>query len=158
MSLGVIPFSKIFLIVLFDTLTNNVSFLFLILHLFKCVALLCIVIIDIVFLLIYMCDFNFIIYMYLFSYDTRNIWVLLPRTMTIKIIFEIIKSPYWFDIRHCISLSVSYNKVFNLFCVLGGVLQTILVMYIYMYIYILSIKRNATCEINIIYFKFSTSF
>ena len=156
MSLGIIPFSKIFLTVLFDTLTNNVSFLFLILHLFKCVALLCIVIIDIVFLLIYMCDFNFIIY--LFSYDTRNIWVLLPRTMTIKIIFEIIKSPYWFDIRHCISLSVSYNKVFNLFCVLGGVLQTILVMYIYMYIYILSIKRNATCEINIIYFKFSTSF
>ena len=56
MSLGVIPFSKIFLIVLFDTLTNNVSFLFLILHLFKCVALLCIFIIDIVFLLIYMCD------------------------------------------------------------------------------------------------------
>jgi hypothetical protein len=156
MSLGIIPFSKIYLTVLFDTLTNNVSFLFLILHLFKCVALLCIVIIDIVFLLIYMCDFNFIIYV--FSYDTRNIWVLLPRTMTIKIIFEIIKSPYWFDIRHCICLSVSYNKVFNLFCVLSGVLQTILVMYIYMYIYILSIKRNATCEINIIYFKFSTSF
>jgi hypothetical protein len=103
------------------------------LHLFKCVVLLCIVIIDIVFWLIYMCDFNFIIYV--FSYDTRNIWVLLPRTMTIKIIFEIIKSPYWFDIRHCISLSVSYNKVFTLFCVLGGVLQTILVMYIYIYIY-----------------------
>jgi hypothetical protein len=133
MSLGIIPFSKIFLTVLFDTLTNNVSFLFLILHLFKCVALLCIVIIDIVFLLIYMCDFNFIIYV--FSYDTRNIWVLFPLTMTIKNIFEIIKSSYWFDIRHCISLSVSFNKVFHLFRVQGVVLQTILVMYIYIYIY-----------------------
>ena len=44
MSLGIIPFSKVFLTVLFVTLTNNVSFLFLFLikHLFKCVALLCI--------------------------------------------------------------------------------------------------------------------
>jgi Ran GTPase-activating protein (RanGAP) involved in mRNA processing and transport len=43
MSLGIMPFSKIFLTVLFDTLTNNVSFLFLFLikHLFECVALLC---------------------------------------------------------------------------------------------------------------------
>jgi hypothetical protein len=50
MSLGIIPFSKIFLTVLFDTLTNNVSFLFLFLikHLFKCVALLCIYVIVIV--------------------------------------------------------------------------------------------------------------
>ena len=69
MSLDIIPFSKIFL-------TNNVSFLFLTLHLFKCVALLCIYIIVIVFLLIYMCNFNFI--MYVFSYDTRNIWVICP--------------------------------------------------------------------------------
>jgi hypothetical protein len=40
MSLGIIPFSEIFLTVLFDTLTNNVLFLFLFLikHLFKCVA------------------------------------------------------------------------------------------------------------------------
>jgi hypothetical protein len=45
MSLGIIPFSKIFLNVLFHTLTNNVSFLYLSLHLFKCVALLCIYII-----------------------------------------------------------------------------------------------------------------
>ena len=37
-----IPLSKIFLTVLFDTLTYNVSFLFFILHLFKCVAILCI--------------------------------------------------------------------------------------------------------------------
>ena len=59
-----------------DTLTNNVSFLFLILHLFKCVALLCIYIIVIVFLLIYMWDFNSI--MYVFSYDTRNSWVFCP--------------------------------------------------------------------------------
>jgi hypothetical protein len=53
--MSIIPFSKIFLTVLFDTLTNNVSFLFLFLikHLFKCVALLCIYIIVIVFLLIY---------------------------------------------------------------------------------------------------------
>ena len=117
MSLGIIPFSKIFLTVLFDTLTNNVSFLFLILHLFKCVALLYYFIIDNLFLLIYMCDFNSIIYV--FSYDTRNIWVLLPRTMTIK---------NFFDIRHCKSLSVSFNKVF---CVRDVVLQTILVIYIY---------------------------
>jgi hypothetical protein len=60
MSLGIIPFSKtfltfskIFLTMLFDTLTNNVSFLFLFLikHLFKCVALLCIYIIVVVLLL-----------------------------------------------------------------------------------------------------------
>jgi hypothetical protein len=44
MSLGIIPFSKIFLTVLFNTLSNNVSFLFLFLikHVFNCVALLCI--------------------------------------------------------------------------------------------------------------------
>jgi hypothetical protein len=48
-----IPFSKIILTVLFDTLTNNVSFLFLIKQLFKCVALLCIYIIAIVLLFIY---------------------------------------------------------------------------------------------------------
>ena len=67
MSLGIIPFSKIFLTVLIDTLTNNVSFLFLFLikHSFKCVALLCIYIIVIVFLLIYMWDFNY--FMYVFS-------------------------------------------------------------------------------------------
>jgi hypothetical protein len=59
MSLGIIPFSKIFLTVLFDTLTNNVSFLFLFLfkHLFKCVALLCIYIIVVVLLFIDMWDF-----------------------------------------------------------------------------------------------------
>jgi hypothetical protein len=69
MSLGTIPFSKILLTVLFDTLTNNVSFLFLFLikHLFKCVALLCIYIIVIVLLLIYMWDFNY--FMYVFSYE-----------------------------------------------------------------------------------------
>jgi hypothetical protein len=50
MSLGIIPFSKIFLTVLFDILTNNVSYLAL--HLFKCVALLCIYIIVIINLLI----------------------------------------------------------------------------------------------------------
>ena len=68
MSLGTIPFSKILLTVLFDTLTNNVSFLFsfLIKHLFKCVALLCIYIIVIVLLLIYMWDFNS--FLYVFSY------------------------------------------------------------------------------------------
>ena len=56
MSSGIISFSKIFLTVLFDTLTNNVLFLFLFLikHLFKCVALLCFYIIVIVLLLIYM--------------------------------------------------------------------------------------------------------
>jgi hypothetical protein len=66
MSLGIIRFSKIFLTVLFDTLANNVSFLFLILHLFKCVALLCIyiIVIVIVFLLIYMWDFNSIMYVF----------------------------------------------------------------------------------------------
>ena len=62
-----VPFSKIFLTVLFDALANNVSFLFLILHLFKCVALLCIYIIVIVLWLIYMWDFNY--FMYVFSYD-----------------------------------------------------------------------------------------
>ena len=69
MSLGIIPFSKIFLTVLFDTLTNNVSFLFLFLikQLFKCVALLSIYVIVIVFLLIYIWDFNS--FMYVFSYE-----------------------------------------------------------------------------------------
>jgi hypothetical protein len=68
-SLGIIPFSKIYLIVLFDTLTNNVSFLFLFLikHLFKCVVLLCIYIIVIVLLFIYMWDFNS--FMYIFLYE-----------------------------------------------------------------------------------------
>jgi len=51
MTLGIIPFSKIFCTVLLATLTNYVSFL--ILHLFKCVALLCIYIIVIIVLLIY---------------------------------------------------------------------------------------------------------
>jgi hypothetical protein len=66
--LGIIPFSKIFLAVLFDTLYNNVSILFLFLHkhLFKCVALLCIYVIVIVLLLVYMWDFNS--FMYVFSY------------------------------------------------------------------------------------------
>jgi hypothetical protein len=50
-SLGIIPFSKIFCTVLLATLTNYVSFL--ILHLFTCVALLCIYIIVIIVLLIY---------------------------------------------------------------------------------------------------------
>jgi hypothetical protein len=76
MSLGIIPFSKIFLTfskivltVLFVTLTNNVSFLFLFLikHLFKCVALLCIYIIVVVLLFIHMWDFNSL--MYVFSYE-----------------------------------------------------------------------------------------
>ena len=70
MSLGIIPFSKIFLTVLFDTLTNNVSFLFFLFlfkHLFKYVALLCIYIIVIVFLLIHMWDFNS--FMYVFSHE-----------------------------------------------------------------------------------------
>jgi hypothetical protein len=47
--------------------TYNVSFLFLIKHLFKSVALLCIYIIIIVLLLIYMWDFNS--FMYVFSYE-----------------------------------------------------------------------------------------
>jgi hypothetical protein len=67
MSLGIIPFSKIFLTVIFDTLTNNVSFLFLIKHLFKCVALLCIYIIVIVLLFIYMWDFNSFMYVFLYE-------------------------------------------------------------------------------------------
>ena len=69
MSLGIIPFSKIFLTVLFDTLTNNVSFLFLFLikHIFKCVALLCTYIIVVVLLFINMWDFNS--FMYVFSYE-----------------------------------------------------------------------------------------
>ena len=58
----------------FDTLTNNVLFLFLILHLFKYVALLCIYIIVIIILLIYIWDFNSI--MYVFSYGTPNIYSL----------------------------------------------------------------------------------
>ena len=54
------------LTVLFDTFTNNVSFLYLFLflieHLFKCVALLCIYIIVIVLLLIYTQDFHSVIH------------------------------------------------------------------------------------------------
>jgi len=86
MSLGFIPFSKLFLSVLFVTLTNVVSFLFLIVHLFKYVPLLCIYIIVIMILLIYMWDFNSI--MNVFSYDTRNVYSLclfLSRTLTTKI-------------------------------------------------------------------------
>jgi hypothetical protein len=67
MSLGIIPFTKILLTVLFDTLTNKVSFLFLINHLFKCVALLCIYIIVIIFLFIYMWDFNSFMYVFLYE-------------------------------------------------------------------------------------------
>jgi hypothetical protein len=69
MSLGIITFSKIFLTVTFVTLTHNVSFLFLFLikHLFKCVALLCIYIIAVVFLFIDMWDFNS--FVCVFSYE-----------------------------------------------------------------------------------------
>ena len=69
MSLGNIPFSKIFLTVLFDPLTNNISFLFLFLikHLFKCVALLCIYIIVIVLLFICMWDFNSVMHVFLYE-------------------------------------------------------------------------------------------
>ena len=81
MSFGIIPFSKIFLTVLFDTVTYNVSFLFLILHLFKSVAILCIDII-VISVLIYMWGFNSIIYA--FSYDTRNIWVFCPAHWPLK--------------------------------------------------------------------------
>jgi hypothetical protein len=76
MSLGIIPFSKIFFTVLFDTLTNNVSFLFLFLikQLFKCVTLLCIYILVIVFLLIYMWDL-ILLCMY---FHMSNIWLFCP--------------------------------------------------------------------------------
>jgi hypothetical protein len=69
MNLATISFSKIFLTLLFDTLTNNVSFLFLFLikHLFKCVALLCIYFIVIVLLFIYMWDFNSFMYVFLYE-------------------------------------------------------------------------------------------
>jgi hypothetical protein len=75
MNLGIIPFSKIFLTLLFDTLTNNVPFLFLFLikHLFKCVALLCIYIIVVLLLFIYMWDFNS--FMYVFSWVTSGSFV-----------------------------------------------------------------------------------
>ena len=75
MSLGIIPFSKIFLTVIFDTLSNNVSFLFLFLikHVFNCVALLCIYGIVIVLLLIYMWDFNS--FLYVFSWVTSGSFV-----------------------------------------------------------------------------------
>jgi hypothetical protein len=84
MSLGFIPFSKLFWTVLFVTLKNNVSFLFLIVHLLSSPIVYlyyCYYI-----LLIYMWDFNFI--MYVFAYDTRNIYSLclfLSRTLTTKI-------------------------------------------------------------------------
>ena len=94
-SVGIMPFSRIFLTALFDTLTNNVLFLFLILHLFKCVALLCIYIIVIIILLIYIWDFNSI--MYVFSYGTPNIYSLglfLSHTLTTKnFSFLLVKSP-----------------------------------------------------------------
>jgi hypothetical protein len=69
MSLGIIPFSKQILTVLFDTLINNVSllFVFLIKHLFKFVALLCIYFIVIVLLFIYMWDFNSFMYVFLYE-------------------------------------------------------------------------------------------
>ena len=74
-SVGIMPFSRIFWL-LFDTLTNNVLFLFLILHLFKCVALLCIYIIVIVLLLIYMWDFNSFMYNgYIFIWVTSGSFV-----------------------------------------------------------------------------------
>ena len=77
MSLGIIPFSKIFLTVLFDTLTNHVSFLFLFLikHLFKCVALLCIYII-VVLLFIYICGIWIPLCMY---FHMSSIWFFVPH-------------------------------------------------------------------------------
>ena len=69
MSLGIIPFSKIFLTVLFDTFTDNISFLFLFLikHVSKCVALLCIYIIVIVLLFICMWDLNSFMHVFLYE-------------------------------------------------------------------------------------------
>ena len=117
MSLVIIPFSKIFLTVPFVTLTQHVSFLFLFLikHLFKCVALLWIYIIVVVFLFIDMWDFNS--FMYVFSYEWHL--VLLSRTLTVK-------NPFWnckvtILVRQFIQLikslggtnNLSFNKVFN---------------------------------------------
>jgi hypothetical protein len=65
MNFGIIPFSNLFLTVLFDTLTNHISFL--IKHLFKCLALLCINIIVIVLLFIHMWDFNSFLYVFLYE-------------------------------------------------------------------------------------------
>jgi hypothetical protein len=65
MDFGIIPFSNLFLTVLFDTLTNNISFL--IKHLFKCLDLLCIYIIVIVLLFIHMWDFNSFLYVFLYE-------------------------------------------------------------------------------------------
>ena len=116
MSLGIIPFSNIFLTVLFDILTNKVSYLAL--HLFKCVALMCIYIIVIINLLIYMCDFNSI--MYVFSHITGNIHYLclLFRTLTIKNCFLTCKVTIltWHKtLKKYLSETkiVSFNKVFN---------------------------------------------
>ena len=91
---------------LFDALANNVLFLFLILHLFKCLALLCMYIIVIIILLIHMWDFNSI--MYVFSYDTYSIYHLGPlaHKLNTKTCFALVNSPYWFDIKHWQNLSV----------------------------------------------------
>ena len=108
MSLGIIPFSKIFLTfskifltVLFVTLTNNVSFLylflFLIKHLFKCVALLCFYIIVFLFYFyLFTCEILILLCMHI---HMSNIWFFCPAHWPSKtLFFEIVKSPYWFDI------------------------------------------------------------
>ena len=102
MSLVIIPFSKIFLTVPFVTLTQHVSFLFLFLikHLFKCVALLWIYIIVVVFLFIDMWDFNS--FMYVFSHEWHL--VLLSRTLTVKKVFWNCKVAIL--VRHFIQLDI----------------------------------------------------
>jgi hypothetical protein len=65
---------------------------------------LCIFIIVIVFLLICMWDFNSI--MYVFTYDTRNIWVFWPAHWPSKTFLNLWTcfisplEPCWFDLRH----------------------------------------------------------
>jgi hypothetical protein len=98
MSLSIIPFSKIFLTVLFDTLTNNVPFLFLFLikHLFKCVSLLCIYnIILLLYFYLFICGILILLCMY---FHMSNIWFFCPAHRPSKTFSEIVKSPYWLDI------------------------------------------------------------
>ena len=121
-----------------------------------CSPILCIYIIVIIILLIYMWDFNSIMYVYMthFSYNTRRIYFLclfLSRTLTTKHFLNIhtLKNIGFWTCKIAILVwhytlkkprgatnILSFNKVFNSLslCFVYLVLQTILDVYLYIYL------------------------
>ena len=64
-------------------------------------------------LLIYICHFNSIIF-----HVTHNIWAFCPSHWPSKTFFELVKSSYWFDIRHWKSLSVRRKFCYSTKCLI----------------------------------------